>query len=80
METMFGLDYDYFSKKLLSDNERMILDHVDISLLVDPETHSISRVVYFSDIPDPKEMIEQDQIIDKFMHKLYEDNEIQTII
>ncbi|UOF89966.1 hypothetical protein LSG31_19185 [Fodinisporobacter ferrooxydans] len=80
MDKMFGIDYDYFSKKLLNENERMVLNTVDISLLVDPETHSISRIVYFSDIPNPKQMIEQDQIIDRFINRLYKDQEVQLLI
>jgi hypothetical protein len=77
--SLINLDVQYFAEKLLNKEERELLDNVNIDLLVDPETRSISHAVSFCNLCDTDTMIRQDLVIHKFMQDLYADKEIQEL-
>lgn len=79
MSNFINLDVEYFTGKLLNQSEQELLNNVNIELLVDPATHSISKVVSFAQICEKDTMVQQDQLIQKFMQDLYTDQEVQHL-
>jgi hypothetical protein len=80
MDRLIFIDFDGFAAKLLNDEDRKALDGLDISLYIDTDSYSIHRGVYLNKVLPDEKIIEQEQIIRKFMDLLYADVEIQSLM
>jgi hypothetical protein len=80
MDRLIFIDFDGFAAKLLNEEDRKALDGLEIALFIDTDSYSINRGVYLNKVVSDEKILEQEQIIRKFMELLYADVEIQSLM
>ncbi|GIM46930.1 hypothetical protein DNHGIG_24790 [Collibacillus ludicampi] len=80
MDRLIFIDFDGFAAKLLNEEDRKALDGLEIALFIDTDSYSIHRGVYLNKVVSDEKILEQEQIIRKFMELLYADVEIQSLM
>lgn len=80
MERYINLDVEKFVNKLLNEDEKELLEGLEVNVCLDPQCKKIYHEVCECKPSSVAQIRAEDEVISKFVNLLYEDEEIKQLV